>query len=232
MRMKEFLTLVVLVFVSMTACAAGQDEVVRSKDGRMTFVPRRTSSFTGSAPSDQGLVTIFDNIGRAYPKGSYSCCDAFTVAGPAQSGPEAWQAAAFKPAANHTVTRIEVAVGLNAGTADVVLSLNHDHNGLPGAAIKTWHLTNLPLAGQCCTVEVKEDAAGIPITAGTQYWLVVSTRKGSDFQGGWNANDTNQVNSMKTAYYCSGPAGVCQNNNQWTIEKSLPGPAFALLGSK
>src|SRR5271170_86156 len=134
---KAFLTLAVLALASVTAFTAGQDEVVKSKDGRMTYVPKRTQSFVGSAPSDVGLVTIFDNIGRAYPKGSYSCCAAFSITGPAeQPGPEAWQAAAFKPAANHPVTRIEVAVGFNAGTNEVVLSLNNDANGLPGTAIK------------------------------------------------------------------------------------------------
>ena len=230
---KALLVLAALALTSATAFTAGKDEVVISRDGRMTFIPRRSQDVTPSAPSGAGLVTIFNNIGWAYPKGAYSCCDGFTVEGPAgQSEPVFWQAAAFKPTVDHTVTMIEVAVSLNAGADVVVLSLNNDANGLPGTAIKTWRLTALPAAGTCCTVEARTDAAGIPVTGGARYWIVLRPTSGSDTQAVWNVNDTNQVNSMKTAFYCSSQSGVCQNNRKWTVERRLPGPAFAVFGSE
>ena len=68
---KALLTLAALALAGVTALAAGRDEVVTSSDGRMTFIPRRTQSFTRKSPSSAGLVTIFDNVGKAYPKGEY-----------------------------------------------------------------------------------------------------------------------------------------------------------------
>jgi hypothetical protein len=199
----------------------------------MTFVPRRTQSVTQSAASDAGLVTIFDNIGKVYPKGAYSCCDGFTVTGPdAPSGPEFWVGAAFTPSANHTVTVIKVALGLIGGSNEVVLSVNNDNGGVPGTAIKSWNVKSLPEAGTCCTVMARKDEAGIPITAGTQYWIVVQTSNSSNIQAAWDVNDTDQVDSSTIAFYCSSPSGVCQNNNQWTVEQRVPGPAFAVLGSE
>jgi hypothetical protein len=222
----------VVALASVTSLAA-RDGVVTSSDGRMTFVPRRTQSVTQSAASDAGLVTIFDNIGKVYPKGAYSCCDGFTVTGPdAPSGPEFWVGAAFTPSANHTVTVIKVALGLIGGSNEVVLSVNNDNGGVPGTAIKSWNVKSLPEAGTCCTVMVRKDEAGIPITAGTQYWIVVQTSNSSNIQAAWDVNDTDQVDSSTIAFYCSSPSGVCQNNNQWTVEQRVPGPAFAVLGSE
>jgi hypothetical protein len=228
---KVFLTFTVLVFAGMTSLAAGQEEAVRSKDERITLFPKRGLAIVEGTPFGAGFVKIFDNIGSKYPKGSYSCCQAFTVAGPNSQGvPQLWQAVAFTPGANHTVTKIVVAVGINSGTGDVYLSLNSDDNNLPGKAIKIWHLSHFEAAGECCLLEAKEDASGIPVKAGTQYWVVVSTGKNSDFQGGWNANDTNQVNSIETAFYCLGTG--CSNSGQWTVQQSVPGPTLAVLGEE
>jgi hypothetical protein len=141
-------------------------------------------------------------------------------------------AAAFMPRSNHVVTQIEVALSIQGGTNDLVLSLNNDAGGQPGTAIRTWDLQSLPAAGTCCATEVKKDGAGISVTAGTQYWVMVTTKKKSDIQAVWNVNDTNQVGSRKIAFYCSSQAGECQNNDAWTVEKRSPGPAFAVLGSE
>ena len=230
---KALLTLVVLALSGLTGFAAqkDKDEVVTGRDGRTMFIPRRSQAFTQGAPSGAGLVKIFNNLARVYPKGAYSCCDGFTVEGSA-ADPEFWQAAAFKPTVNHTVTLIEVAVSLNGGADEVILSLNNDANGLPGKAIRTWHLTGLPAAGTCCTIEAVTDAAGIPITGGTRYWIVLKPKSGSDTQAVWNLNDTNQVDPIKGAFYCSSQSGVCLNNRKWTVEPRLPGLAFAVFGSE
>jgi hypothetical protein len=224
------LTLAALALAGLTGFAADKNEAVTSRDGRTMFVPRRSLTFTPSSPSGAGLVTILNNLAKVYPKGAYSCCDGFTVEGSA-ADPVFLQAAAFKPTVNHTVTMIEVAVSLNGGADEVLLSLNNDANGIPGKAIRTWRLTGLPAGGTCCTIEAKTAAGGIPVTGGTRYWIVLKPTNGSDTQAMWNVNDTNQVNPMKTAFYCSSQSGVCLNNRQWTVEPRLPAPAFAVFGS-
>ena len=238
MLRKALLTLAALATAGVICFAVVKDEVVTSSDGKMMFVPKRTVSgqtqpVARSAPSSAALVTLFNNIGKAYPKGSYSCCDGYIVAGPdISSGPEAWVAAAFTPRADHVVTEVEVALSVQGGTNELVLSLNNDAGGQPGTAIKTWDLQSLPAAGTCCTTEVRKDGAGIPVTKGTRYWIVVSTKKNSDIQAVWNVNDTNQTSPRKIAFYCSSQVGECQNNNAWTVEKRSPAPAFAVLGSE
>jgi type II secretory pathway component PulC len=71
MRKKILLTLTVLALASVTVLAANREGVVVSKDGRTTIATKRTPSVTRTEPNDPSLVTIYDNIATAYPKGSY-----------------------------------------------------------------------------------------------------------------------------------------------------------------
>jgi len=230
---KMLLTLTVLALASLTAFAAS-DGVVISKDGRKTIATKRVPGVVRSESSDAGLVKIFDNIGTAYPKGSYWCCEGYTITGPtALSGfPEYWEAGAFTPSANYTVTKVEAAVGFVEGVNGLVLSLYNDASGVPGTPIKSWALTGLPTFGSCCVVETKSDSAGIPVTSGTQYWIVLKTNaKETTTWAAFNVNDTDQVDPAPTAFYCSQDvSGSCGNNDKWTASQSIPGPAFAVLG--
>ena len=234
MRKKILLTLTVLALASVTVLAANREGVVVSKDGRTTIATKRTPSVTRTEPNDPSLVTIYDNIATADPKGSYWCCEGYTITGPtALSGfPEYWEAGAFTPSANHTVTKVEVAVGFVEGTNGLVLGLYSDASGVPGKAIKTWALSSLPTFGSCCTVEARTDAAGISVTAGTQYWILLKTnKKETTTWAAFNVNDTDQIDSQVTAFYCSQDvSGSCSNNDKWTASQSTPGPAFAVLG--
>lgn len=235
---KTLLTLATLALTSLTAFAARKGDVVISKDGRMISVTNGVHSVARVASSDAGLVPIFDNIGKVYPKGTYWCCDGYSITGPDASErlPEFWLAVAFTPSANRTITRVEVPVGLHSGANKLLLSLNNDASGLPGTAIRTWRMTDLPPLGSCCTVETKGDATGIPVTAGSQYWIVVSTEgKSSNTSAGWNLEDIDQVDqyTVPIAYYCSDDkGGNCANNNAWTLMTGTgtQGPAFAVLG--
>jgi hypothetical protein len=230
---KMLLTLTVLALASLTAFAAS-DGVVLSKDGRMTIATKPTRSTARTPSSDAGLVTIFNNIGTAYPKGSYWCCEGFTITGPtAISGfPEFWSAAAFTPSANQTITKIKVAVGFVEGTNGIVLALYNDASGVPGTRIQTFNLSGLPNFGSCCVVEVRTDATGIPVTGGTQYWIVLKTNsKTSNTWAAFNVNDTDQVDPAPAAQYCSADkGGSCGSNDKWTAFQSQPGLAFAVLG--
>src|SRR5256885_2080807 len=76
------------------------------------------SPATYSQAEPGGLVTIFSNLGTKYPKGVYFPLYAIFVTGPDNPtfNYELWNAAAFTPAANHSVTKIEVALSHFAGT--------------------------------------------------------------------------------------------------------------------
>jgi hypothetical protein len=219
-----------LVFAGAAAIVAAQNDIVLRGNGttvwgkhaRMTVVTEPAPSFTTTNINDSGLVTIFSNLAAKYPKGEYWCCSGYNVMGPAQG--EQWMAAAFTPGADHTVTRIEVAVGYSQGrTNGVVLSLNRDSNGVPGKALKTWNVSGLPRFGTCCALVVRSDRSGIPVNAGTQYWIVLSTNSNeSDTVDAWNVDDTDQVDPATVASF---------TNNKWTVFQTSPGLAFAVKGS-
>jgi hypothetical protein len=229
---KKLLVLTALVFAAAAAIAAAQNDVVSRGNGtsvwgkhaRMTLVPEPDASRTTTHIQDSGLVTIFSNLAVKYPKGKYWCCTGYNVMGPAQG--EQWMAAAFTPGADHTVTRIEVAVGYSQGrTNGVVLSLNRDNNGVPGKALKTWNVSGLPRFGTCCSLVVRSDNSGVPVNAGQQYWVVLSTNsKELDTVDAWNVIDTDQVDPATVATYPG-------TNNRWNVFQTTPGLAFAVKGS-
>jgi hypothetical protein len=228
---KKSLISIALVLAGTSAIAAAQNDRVLRGNGitvsgthaKMTFViePGRPSP-TKTKLNDSGLVTIFSNLAAKYPKGAYWCCGGFNVTGPTQG--EQWMAGAFTPRANHTVTRLEIAVGWSQqGTNGVVVSLNLDSNGVPGKVLKKWNASGLPRFGDCCRLLVESDGAGIPVSGGKQYWVVLSTNSSEmDTVDGWNFNDTDQVDMVTDASF---------TGTKWTVFQTAQGVAFAVKGN-
>jgi hypothetical protein len=229
---QKLLVSTALVFVGVTAIASAQNDILPAGNGRtvwgkharITVVTEPTPSFATTNLNDSGLITIFNSLAARYPKGAYWCCEGYNVMGPNSGNGEQWMAAAFTPGADHTVTRIAVAVGYSQqGTNGVVLSLNDDNNGVPGQSLKTWNASGLPRFGDCCTLVVKSDSSGVPVSAGKQYWIVLSTNTNEvDTVDGWNVEDSDQVDPATVASY---------TNNKWTVFQATPGLAFAVQGS-
>ncbi|HEX4080180.1 MAG TPA: choice-of-anchor R domain-containing protein [Rhizomicrobium sp.] len=189
---------------AVSACAAAPPGIELSRDHHKTFVLTPPSSIVRPPRNNAGLVTIFDNIGKKYPDGTYWCCTGNTMLGPngLPGNSEWWLGAAFTPSANHTVTRIEVAASIVQGTNSMTLSIANDSGGVPGEVIKSWVIKNLPPLGSCCVVMVQDDKAGVPVTAGTQYWITLTTdTKEADTWSTWEYNDTDQTAAGPTAYY-------------------------------
>src|SRR5689334_3027390 len=87
------------------AASRSSGQAVLGKHARMTIVTEPTGPRATSHLKDAGLVTIFNNLASKYPKGQYWCCTGYNVMGLSEG--EQWMAAAFTPAADHTVTTIE-----------------------------------------------------------------------------------------------------------------------------
>ena len=83
----------------------------------------------------------------------------------------------FRPKADHTVTEIQVGATWVQGTNSLVVSLNEDNKGIPGKALHTWHFSNLPSLGHCCTLQTAKYAKGIPVKKGKLYWVVLSPQQ-------------------------------------------------------
>jgi hypothetical protein len=235
---KTRLTLAMLGLAGVTF-AASTGRVVVSKQG---MIARRIPgapvlSVPRTDYDDPVLVRIFSNISK-YRKSPYWGWTSASVNGPhdGYGDAELWTGAPFTPTANHTVTTVKVAATWYGGINGLVLSLNDDANGVPGAAIETWQLKNLP-SNLCCAIQVVTDGAGIPVTAGRQYWIVLSTNsKEANTDAGWDLSEVNQADGATLAQYCSNnKGGNCAEyglkNNAWTAFSSLYGVAFAVLGS-
>jgi hypothetical protein len=247
MLSKKFLISTALMLASTWTIAGAQNvpvmkangTTVRGKYAAMTVVtepPRSivktnastvtTTNDTKANLPDSGLLTIFSNLASEYPNGEFWCCTGYNIMGPSSGVGEQWMAAAFTPHANHTVTKITVAVGYSQGTINgAVLGLKADNNGVPGKWLKSWTLSGLPTFGTCCALVAGSDTSGIPVTAGQQYWVVVKTNANQlDTVDGWNVADTDQVHPRKLAVF---PGA----HNAWYVFRATPGLAFSVEGS-
>lgn len=185
--------LAILLIVSLTALAASKGAISTSKDGRQTIASKPASRTAPSQHFPSGLTMLYNNASN-YPLGVYWCCSGYTISGSSSAiGATYADAMPFTPSVNATVTHIGVSVGYVSGDNEVTVSLNSDSDGLPGSSLGSFTASNLPIFGDCCQAVV-ESVAGIPVTAGTQYWIVVqTTTPSSTTWAAWNENDTNQT---------------------------------------
>jgi len=213
----------VLAGVAMLA-AAGNHGIVTSSDGRHIIATKPSIHVTPAPDIDAGLTTIAGNLSK-YPNGVFFCCYGLTISGPDSFlGAAYWDAIPFTPTANYTVKALEASVGWGFNGANgVTLSLNEDSGGLPGKALATANLTNLEGYGSCCKLAIAKAPGGIPVSQGTQYWLVVSTSSGTAATyDGWAFNSTD-MRAYPLATYSS-TAGF------WSLVSDVL-PGYAVLGS-
>jgi len=230
MAARNFLFAIVIVLSLTGAAAAGENPAVvpipvQGPNAKMMVLPGAPAQAPVSVnESRKGLVTIFSSLASKYPKGVYWCCTGYNVMGANSGSGVQWMGGAFTPSANHTLTQVEVAVGYSGqGPNGVVISVNKDNGGAPGKALKKWNVSGLPVFGTCCTIIVKTDKTGIPLTGGTQYWVVLSTNSSeTDTVDGWNVSDADQVDQATTASY---------DGTIWHTFQAVPGLAFAVRGS-
>jgi hypothetical protein len=228
---RVLICLAVLALIGVSALALrSKSEFVTSSDGRMA-IATHPPQFTTAAVEEPTLTTIAGNLSK-YQFGTFFCCYGNTIAEGGANFPfQTWVAIAFTPSANATVNRVKASVGTFGGTSGFELSLANDNNGVPGTVIKKFHIANPPTYGACCTLDVGHDKAGIPVTAGTQYWVVASTTaKDTEFLGGWAFNSTD-MRSHLAASWCQGSTTYCgSNSGVWVPFNGLL-PGFAVLGN-
>jgi hypothetical protein len=215
----------VLTLVGVVALAAGGHHgIVTSQDGRLSMTQRGSNHVTAGEPSVAGLTLIAGNLSK-YPYGVYFCCYGYTISGPESFlGTAYWAAVPFTPTTNMSVRALEASVGWgSSGTEGVTLSLNSDANGVPGGALASADLTNLGDFGDCCVLAVAKDPAGVPVVAGTQYWLVVSTSAtfANTFDA-WAFNSTDMREDYAVAFYNS-------SSGAWSASEGLL-PGYAVYG--
>jgi hypothetical protein len=127
------------------------------------------------APVD-GMTKIYSNLGSRTD--TYDDSVGYALSGPDnfhQNG-RAYMAVPFTPAVDSTAKAVLIALSYNGeGTDAAVVGIFSDANGLPGKPLKLWGTGNFPVFGTCCKLVVLQDATGVPLTGGTQYWIAAGT---------------------------------------------------------
>jgi hypothetical protein len=223
--------LALFMLASLALTASSKNGFIFSQDGRFVRATQAPSHITPAPRDDDaGLKTIAGNL-STYPNATYFSIWGETIAQGESNFPfQTWAGVAFTPSANATVTRIETSAGRQgSGSAGYELGLWDDSNGVPGKPIKSFHISKLPAYGQCCAVAVANDKGGIPVTAGTQYWLVVSTTPKDIDIYAWAFNSTD-MRPHPTAYWCKGSSNYCgQNSGKWLLNQYVQ-YGFKVLG--
>jgi len=228
------LCLTALTLVALAALAVNSKSNYSFSHDWRTVTATKTHSFIAPTNHDATLKTIAGNL-STYPFGTFFCCFGNTIAaGPPNFPFQYWVAIPFTPTADATVTRVEVSVGTFGGSdaGAFRIQLLADNNNSPGSAIKSFNISTEPTYGACCTLDVGKDKAGIPVTAGTQYWVAVTTsKKQTAFAGGWAFNSTD-MRSHEIASWCAPTDTYCSDGGVWHVGQSGdPLPAFGVLGN-
>ena len=172
----SFLCLGMMVLGQVAASAQTQNEVITINGGR-TAIYMKAPSRTVTPALASKLVKIYSNLGtgsNVYNAGAGNGILGDDVEG--QLYPE-WVANGFRPKADHTVTEIRVGATYVSGGNALVVSLNANNKDRPGKALHTWHFTNLPNFGTCCTLQVGKLTTGIPVKKGKLYWVALRPKK-------------------------------------------------------
>lgn len=207
--------LVLLAVASLTVMAGNKTQFAFSPDGRTVWATNPSSHVTRSPLADAKLNIIAGNLSR-YPFATYFSIWGNTVAQGGANFPfQTWVAVPFTPAADATLSKLAVSAGRQgSGNSGFELSLYSDAGGVPGTAIKTVHVSKLPIYGECCDLAVA-NVSGTPVTGGTQYWVVVSTTQNDPDIYAWAFNSTD-MRALPSASWCLGSQTYCgSNSGKW-----------------
>jgi hypothetical protein len=196
-----------------------------SSDHRLTFSQARHPSQAQEQFSQAhaaGVRPVYSNIGYDYPKGRYISDVGWTISGPTSLiGQQIWIGAAFTPKQSVMVIEVDAALGYVTGTMGMTLNLYTDAGGVPGTLLASFKAKKLPSFGACCDLIRAFDGTGVPVTAGTQYWITAETTAASaDEWGVWNLNDVDQVDIGTNAV---------NSGSGWQPTQLIPAPSFAVF---
>ena len=205
------------------AAASPSLGIVLDNGKPIQFVHGNATANTPARAHSPKLHTIYENFANLYPQGVYNASTGAALSGPNTLHGQIWLAASFTPVKNTTLQELDVAAGyINGTTNSVSVGLYADASGVPGTQIWSTN-TALPTFSSCCTVVQLTDQAGVPLTAGTRYWVGITTlSNATDTSAAWNLAVKNQVK----------PDLAAQNRGTgWQAGNSVPSFAFGVYGN-
>jgi len=224
--------LVIVLVASMALVASRTDKFAFSPDFR-TVRANNLAAHVASAPAfeeKKGKV-IAGNFSK-YKAATYFSIFGNTIDQGVNGFPFLiWQGNAFTPAKSATATEVSVGLGdLDGGAGSIQLSLYSDNGGVPGTELGTGTATNVQDYGTCCGATTATLSPSVALTAGTQYWVVVSTTSQETDIYGWNFNTTT-MDALPAAEFCQGSSTYCGNNSGVWVPYSYVPNAWQVLGN-
>ena len=176
-------------------------------------------------------VTIHNSF---LPGKTYECCGGEWVAGSSAATTvslygAAMAASPFTPAGNFNLAQIDIALyfgqaSVASYSGAVVLSLNQDAGGLPGAVIETWTgIIVLPQYGGISSViQTIHPVSAVPLLAGKQYWIIVSPATSNTLIF-WNADNVEGKGAPGIMAYNYGFGWVVMNSPNQSLAFDVEG---------
>jgi hypothetical protein len=130
------------------------------------------------------------------------------------------QGVPFIPSFDATLDSIDFAAYYLGGSNTLDVSLMSDSAGLPGSPLETFTFTNT--IGNSGFIYTANSVLDVPLTAGTQYWIVLSAQGNGYFA--WNEN-TNLAHDVGLKYLQGG------SDTNWHVNSSIYTPAFDVNGT-
>jgi len=125
---------------------------------------------------------------------SYQCCSGWTIGGSGSPVGLVEDAQLFTSLVSGNANQITVALGFAAGDNGATISLWTDAGGAPGSNLSGFITAPpAPVFGTCCQFTTVT-FAGVPITAGQQYFVVIEADNTT--WDAWNWNDTGAVGQL------------------------------------
>ena len=175
----------------------------------------RTALSASAREDAASLKEIYSNF-NSDEAALYDCCNVWVVS-TARSDFHARYtlAMAFTPARDAVVRRIQLGLSSVSGNNALSVSLHADEGGMPGKALQTFLLTDIPPEGNCCEVEAAGPVDTL-VRKGRTYWVVA--KASANTEAGWNFNSVG----------ASGPFAF-NTGEGWQI-RDYPLGAFRVLG--
>jgi PEP-CTERM motif len=127
--------------------------------------------------------------------GSYNCCSGWTIGGSSSLVGLVEDAQLFTSAVTGNATSITVALGFVTGDNGATISLWSNAGGEPGTNLSGFITAPpAPVFGSTSNIFTTVTFAGVPITAGQQYFVVIEADDST--WDAWNLNDTGAIGQL------------------------------------
>jgi hypothetical protein len=189
--------------------------------------------WSGAIPARADAV-IFSNLG---PGNSYNGGAGRSLGDPGDGDYVTLGNAFTVGATSMNLSAIDVAAGLLRGTNQLTIDLDADSGGSPGAVIESFTIKNAMPVFTTVSMDNLVTATSVLhplLTAGTQYWVVLSVPDDGSTWAAWNLNSTGDTGPVVISHdgVMGDPQTITRGAMEILGQSSVPEPStLVMLGT-